>query len=61
MTFREITEQKQAWSEKEKADKWDDLLERSDNAGGTLHLTGSVDVLPSDELRYSSAASELLL
>ena len=45
-------------TEQEKAAKWDDLLERSDRAGGTLHLgeTG----LMSDNYRlseYSEASS----
>lgn len=61
MTFRELSEQRHARTEKEKNAMWEDLLERSDRAGGTLHLTGSVDKLPSDQLRFSSAASEILL
>jgi hypothetical protein len=32
-------------SEREKAAKWDDLLERSDRAGGTLHLDGGSRLL----------------
>ncbi|KIK63776.1 hypothetical protein GYMLUDRAFT_71894 [Collybiopsis luxurians FD-317 M1] len=40
-------------SEKEKAEKWDDLLERSNKAGGTLHLNGSLDGLASDRLGFS--------
>jgi len=38
-------------TEREKAEIWDDLLERSAQAGGTLHLGGSV--LESDNLRFS--------
>jgi len=38
LTFRELESPRPAWSEKEKADKWDDLLERSARAGGTLHI-----------------------
>ncbi|KAG7086120.1 hypothetical protein E1B28_002079 [Marasmius oreades] len=50
---------KDTWTEKEKADKWDDLLLRSDLAGGTLHL-GAADRLESDdlELRLSVADPE---
>ena len=42
-------------TEQEKADRWNDLLERSARAGGTLHLGvgGGEDGLPSDQLRYS--------
>jgi hypothetical protein len=40
-----------AWTEKEKAERWDDLLEESDRAGGTIHL-GNTE-LPSDSLRFS--------
>ena len=48
---REMETPRTALSEKEKAAKWDDLLEKSARAGGTLHLgeTG----LMSDQLRYS--------
>ena len=38
-------------TEKEKADRWDDLLERSDRAGGTIHI-GNTRLL-SDSLRFS--------
>lgn len=39
-------------TEREKADIWDDLIERSEQAGGTLHLGGSGE-LESDNLRFS--------
>ncbi|KAG1841221.1 hypothetical protein DFJ58DRAFT_76279 [Suillus subalutaceus] len=39
-------------TEREKADIWDDLLERSAQAGGTLHIGGSGE-LESDNLRFS--------
>ena len=39
-------------TEQEKSDRWNDLLERSARAGGTLHL-GTEDRLPSDQLRFS--------
>ncbi|KAG1719934.1 hypothetical protein EDB19DRAFT_609744 [Suillus lakei] len=39
-------------TEREKADIWDDLLERSAQAGGTLHLGGGGE-LESDNLRFS--------
>ena len=42
---------KKALTEKEKADKWDDLLEKSDRAGGTIHI-GNTKLL-SDTLRFS--------
>ncbi|KAJ4480405.1 hypothetical protein C8J55DRAFT_488947 [Lentinula edodes] len=45
-------------SAKEKDDKWDDLLERSKRAGGTLHLNGGLDALDSDRLRFSVNDSE---
>lgn len=39
-------------TEREKADIWDDLLKRSAQAGGTLHLGGGGE-LESDNLRFS--------
>ena len=58
LRFREIESPRSRLTEQEKAAKWDDLLERSDRAGGTLHLgeTG----LMSDNYRlseYSEASS----
>ena len=38
LTFRELDSPRQKLTEKEKADKWEDLLARSARAGGTLHL-----------------------
>ena len=38
LTFRELESPRQKLTEKEKAAKWEDLLERSARAGGTLHL-----------------------
>ena len=38
LTFRELDSPRQKLTEKEKADKWEDLLARSAQAGGTLHL-----------------------
>ncbi|EGN95327.1 hypothetical protein SERLA73DRAFT_187630 [Serpula lacrymans var. lacrymans S7.3] len=53
LTFRELSTPRRApLSDKEKADKWDDLLERSARAGGTLHLGGGD--LMSDHLRFSN-------
>ncbi|KAG0698090.1 hypothetical protein DFH29DRAFT_122231 [Suillus ampliporus] len=40
-------------TERQKADIWDDLLERSAQAGGTLHL-GNSGELESDNLRFSN-------
>ncbi|KAF8886290.1 hypothetical protein BD779DRAFT_1530574 [Infundibulicybe gibba] len=58
LTFREIGSpaDKHALTEKEKADKWDDLLERSARAGGTLHLGAGAPEhgLQSDMLRFSN-------
>jgi hypothetical protein len=62
LTFRGMSEKAaQALTEKEKADRWDDLLQRSDRAGGTIHL-GTSEQLPSDEvsLRYSVSSTQLL-
>jgi hypothetical protein len=62
LTFRGMSEKAaQALTEKEKADRWDDLLQRSDRAGGTLHL-GTSEELPSDDisLRYSTSSAQLL-
>ncbi|KAG1752285.1 uncharacterized protein EDB91DRAFT_1101563 [Suillus paluster] len=40
-------------TEREKAEIWDNLLERSDLAGGTLHIGGGSGELESDHLRFS--------
>ena len=54
-TFRELDDsagpRKYALTEAEKAEKWDDLMERSERAGGTLHLAGGARVLASDTLK----------
>ncbi|KAL5531675.1 hypothetical protein ACEPAG_4552 [Sanghuangporus baumii] len=44
---------KQALTEQEKMDKWNDLLDRSERAGGTLHV-GLGGVLLSDQMREST-------
>jgi dsDNA-binding SOS-regulon protein len=54
--FREMENEdgetdRKALTEKEKADRWDDLLEKSDRAGGTILLGNSK--LASDSLRFS--------
>ncbi|KAJ6451039.1 hypothetical protein C8R45DRAFT_916676 [Mycena sanguinolenta] len=62
LTFRDMSQKAaKALTEKEKADRWDDLLERSDRAGGTIHL-GTSEQLPSDDisLRYSASSAQLL-
>ena len=57
LRFREMGEgeeggkDRKVLTEKEKADKWHDLLERSDRAGGTIHIGNTK--LPSDSLRFS--------
>ncbi|KAF8488886.1 hypothetical protein F5888DRAFT_1750973 [Russula emetica] len=54
-TFGELgTARGQAWTSQEKEDKWDDLLERSARAGGTLHLGVGSTHLASDDIRFSS-------
>jgi len=59
-TFRELgSERGQAWTSQEKEDKWDDLLERSARAGGTLHLGVGSTHLASDDIRFSSGTLEL--
>lgn len=50
-TFRELESPRYAWTEKEKQDKWEVLLERSARAGGTLHI-GETGLL-SDNMRLS--------
>jgi hypothetical protein len=60
ITFRELgSAQGQALTSQEKEDKWDDLLERSARAGGTLHLGAGSSRLASDNLRFSSSTLEL--
>ncbi|KAJ7467847.1 hypothetical protein B0H11DRAFT_1814058 [Mycena galericulata] len=62
LTFRDMSEKAAlALTEKEKAARWDDLLERSERAGGTIHL-GTSDQLASDNvsLRNSTASTQLL-
>ncbi|KAH9072297.1 hypothetical protein EDB83DRAFT_2362174 [Lactarius deliciosus] len=59
MTFRELGgTRRQAWTSQEKEDKWDDLLEKSAQAGGTLHLDAENAGLPSDNIRFSSGTLE---
>ena len=54
-TFRELDDsagpKRYALTEQEKAEKWDDLMERSARAGGTLHLAADARVLASDRLK----------
>ena len=54
LTFRELGAGggKVVWSDKEKLDKWDELLDRSERAGGTLHV--GFGGLMSDHLRDST-------
>lgn len=56
LKFREMGSKNHtvAWTEKEKADRWDDLLEMSSKAGGTLHLGESGMGLLSDRVRLSA-------
>ncbi|OBZ66737.1 hypothetical protein A0H81_13198 [Grifola frondosa] len=55
LTFRELESPRHALTEKEKADKWEDLLARSAQAGGTLHI-GDLG-LPSEHLDVSDASA----
>ncbi|KAG9318957.1 hypothetical protein JVU11DRAFT_1072 [Chiua virens] len=53
LTFRELdAPRRPPLSEREKADIWDDLLARSDKAGGTLHINGAAELM-SDNMRFS--------
>ena len=59
-TFRELGSARgEVLTSQEKEDKWDDLLERSARAGGTLHLGVGSSRLASDNLRFSSSSLEL--
>jgi hypothetical protein len=59
-TFRELgSERKQAWTSQEKEDKWHALLERSAQAGGTLHVGVGSGGLASDHIRFSSSTLSL--
>ena len=51
MGGEEVEKDRKVLTEKEKADRWDDLLERSDRAGGTIHIGNTK--LASDSLRFS--------
>lgn len=54
LTFRELDAPRRApLSEREKADIWNDLLARSDKAGGTLHINGAAELM-SDSMRFST-------
>ncbi|KAI0306044.1 hypothetical protein B0F90DRAFT_958501 [Multifurca ochricompacta] len=60
LTFRELGgARKQGWTSQEKEDKWDDLLEKSAQAGGTLHLGAGGARLASDNIRFSSSTISL--
>ena len=60
LTFRELgSERKQALTSQEKEDKWHALLERSAQAGGTLHLGVGSGGLASDNIRFSSSSSTI--
>ncbi|KAF8550979.1 hypothetical protein OG21DRAFT_1487343 [Imleria badia] len=53
-TFRQLdAPRKPPLSEREKADIWNDLLARSDKAGGTLHINGAAELM-SDSMRLST-------
>ena len=58
LKFREMGEgegsrNRGAWTEEEKAERWEDLLEKSDRAGGTIHIGNANTKLLSDSLRFS--------
>ncbi|KII87070.1 hypothetical protein PLICRDRAFT_55107 [Plicaturopsis crispa FD-325 SS-3] len=55
LTFREMgsaAPRAAPLTEKEKSERWDDLLERSARAGGTIHMGGQE--LMSDKIRFSN-------
>ncbi|KAI5124245.1 hypothetical protein M0805_005094 [Coniferiporia weirii] len=52
LTFHDAARPKANWTEKEKLDKWNDLLDRSEKAGGTLHV--GLGGLLSDHMRESA-------
>ena len=53
LRFGEGVNDRKVLTEKEKADRWDDLLEMSDKAGGTIRIGGNTKLL-SDTLRFSN-------
>lgn len=54
VTFRELgPARRPPLSEREKVDIWNDLLDRSDKAGGTLHINGAAELM-SDNIRFST-------
>ena len=54
LTFRELNAPRRPpLTEREKADIWNDLLVRSDKAGGTLHINGAAELM-SDTMRFST-------
>lgn len=53
VTFRELGARRPPLSEREKMDIWNDLLDRSEKAGGTLHLNGDAELM-SDNIRFST-------
>ena len=50
--YREYKKRIAQASAKEKAERWDDLLQRSERAGGTLKMGG--EELESDRFRFSN-------
>jgi hypothetical protein len=59
LTFRDMSE-KAVLSEQEKAQRWDDLLERSNRAGGTIHLASEKLASDNMSIRTSRASTDLL-
>jgi len=54
LKFRELNAPRRPpLSEREKTDIWNDLLARSDKAGGTLHINGAAELM-SDSMRLST-------
>lgn len=54
LTFRELdAPRRPPLSEREKANIWNELLARSDKAGGTLHINGAAELM-SDSMRLST-------
>lgn len=59
LKFREMNKPgpRVAMSEREKDALWDDLLERSAKAGGTLHYGAEGAALLSDNVRFSTVSA----
>jgi len=58
VAFRDMSEPwKHTWTDKEKLEKWDDLLKRSEKAGGTIHV--DIGELSLDNVRDSMVTESI--